>query len=658
MNKLFTTLIAAVAMTASLPINGQTTQEGYDLYGHVSNLNDQCGIYQFTSNANADLNLVESIATKPNCGAVKVGDLYYVFNMETTSYGPEYSMSIYNTEKFEFITRHKLSKPMVSEGTPITYDAKNDKVYSVYKENDYNYQLCTLDLKRDSKTEIGSLSTKHFLTLAFNDEGNLYGITDQGELYKISTTDATTELVGNTTLRPMYQQAATFLPGDNKNMYWTATFQYDNGALYKVDVTNAACEMIKTFTNDQEFAFIWVGDKIIQAGAPSKSTNISAKFENGSTTGKVLFTAPTKTHSGDVLSGALTYRVLVDGEQKANGNTNPGENVQADVTTTQGTHDFVIVVSNENGDGEKAELKKQYIGKDTPKPVSNVKLERAANGTDLTLTWEGPTESVHGGYFDAKEVKYKIVQMPMNKVVETNATSPFTFQATAEKPENCFFDVIPYVDENTIGMPMSSNKLMIGEPFTVPYTESFDKNDDFLLFTIEHNGDGNGFWTWDYDNYWVSIYSSTEKDDWLFTPFIAVDKGTIYKLSFDVKTIGKEKFEVKLGNSPASTSMTRQLVADTEIDTDGKFITKECEFTSENDDIIYIGFHANTTNYEDAMKLYIDNIKLVKTGDTKLDAVSAIGDNADAPMYNLSGQRVGKGYKGIVIQNGKKFMSK
>ena len=31
---------------------------------------------------------------------------------------------------------------------------------------------------------------------------------------------------------------------------------------------------------------------------------------------------------------------------------------------------------------------------------------------------------------------------------------------------------------------------------------------------------------------------------------------------------------------------------------------------------------------------------------------------ADQPMYNLEGQRVGKDYKGIVIQNGKKVMIK
>lgn len=32
--------------------------------------------------------------------------------------------------------------------------------------------------------------------------------------------------------------------------------------------------------------------------------------------------------------------------------------------------------------------------------------------------------------------------------------------------------------------------------------------------------------------------------------------------------------------------------------------------------------------------------------------------NENVPIYNLAGQRVGKDYKGVVIQNGKKFIKK
>ena len=124
-----------------------------------------------------------------------------------------------------------------------------------------------------------------------------------------------------------------------------------------------------------------------------------------------------------------------------------------------------------------------------------------------------------------------------------------------------------------------------------------------------------------------------------------------------MKTIGKEKFEVKYGYAPASASMTEQLIADTEVNNDN-FVNKECKFVTKKNGIIYIGFHANTTNYEDAMNLYIDNIRLEAIGSTNIDGIKTTITTNDAPLYNLAGQKVGKNYKGIVIQNGKKFMNR
>lgn len=46
------------------------------------------------------------------------------------------------------------------------------------------------------------------------------------------------------------------------------------------------------------------------------------------------------------------------------------------------------------------------------------------------------------------------------------------------------------------------------------------------------------------------------------------------------------------------------------------------------------------------------------TGIANLNVNDNVNFNADAPMYNLAGQRVGKNYKGVVIVNGKKMLNK
>ena len=48
----------------------------------------------------------------------------------------------------------------------------------------------------------------------------------------------------------------------------------------------------------------------------------------------------------------------------------------------------------------------------------------------------------------------------------------------------------------------------------------------------------------------------------------------------------------------------------------------------------------------------------LKNDPTSINEVSNGTVNENAPIYNLAGQRVGKNYKGVVVQNGKKFIKK
>ena len=43
---------------------------------------------------------------------------------------------------------------------------------------------------------------------------------------------------------------------------------------------------------------------------------------------------------------------------------------------------------------------------------------------------------------------------------------------------------------------------------------------------------------------------------------------------------------------------------------------------------------------------------------TGIQAIQETSHNANSPFYNLSGQRVGDDYKGVVIQNGRKFIKR
>lgn len=621
MKGLYTTLLAAIALLVAMPVNAQTE---YQLYGHLVGVNENNGIYKFTTEATSPLTAVQKIPYSPDYGIVKVKDRYFFFVLDDSGYGVEMYMYIYNANDFTFITRHKVPTDMVSIGCPIAYDEKTDKVYSVYKDGS-TYKLCTLHLTKHERNEVGTLGN-NFLAITFNKEGKLYGINSAGRVGEISTADATFTEILSTGMNPHYQQSAAFPANDNNTMYWAATLDDWGGTLgiYKIDLKAKTSTLLREFKHEEEFGCLWVGDKVVAKGAPAASTDLAADFANGKLTGKINFTAPEKTYGGQTLTGDLTYKVLVDGVENMQGSTQAGKATTAEVTTTQGLRDFAVIVSNAEGDGDKAEIKNIYVGHDTPKQVKNVKLGQGDAADKLTLTWDAATEGMHNGYVDPTEVKYQVRKMPSGEIVDNAGTSPYTYTVTQEKAEKCFFDVTPYIDDEHKGLPTASNKIMIGKPFEVPYTAGFDTNDEVLLFTTEHIGDGNAYWDWDYDYKFMKIYSSTApKNDWLFTPFIAVEEGSIYKLSFDIRTVGTEKYEVKYGLAPEAAAMTEQLVEDTEVDTD-QFATRSVEFTANKTAAIYIGFHANTTDVEKGMNLYIDNIRLRKTGTT------AIGHLSDA----------------------------
>lgn len=626
MKGLYTTLLAAIALLVAMPVNAQTE---YQLYGHLVGTREDNGIYQLTTESTSPLTVVQKILYSPDYGIVKVKDRYYFFVNDDSGYGAEMYMYIYNASDFTYITRHKVPADMVSIGCPIAYDATTDKVYSIYKDGS-TYKLCTLELDKHNRKDIGTL-TSNFLAIAFNGEGKLYGINSAGKVGELSTADAAFTEILSTGMNPLYQQSAAFPSDDNNTFYWAATLDDWGGTpgIYKIDLKAKTSTLLREFKHEEEFGCLWVGDKVVAKGAPAASTDLAADFANGELTGKINFTAPEKTYGGQTLTGDLTYKVLVDGAENMQGSTQAGKATTAEVTTTQGLHDFAVIVSNAEGDGDKAEIKNIYVGHDTPKQVQNVKLGQGDAADKLILTWDAATEGMHNGYVDPAEVKYQVRKMPSGEIVDNAATSPFKYTVTQEKAEKCFFDVTPYIDNDHKGMPTASNKVMIGKPFEVPYTAGFDTNDEVLLFTTEHIGDGNAYWDWDYDYKFMKIYSSTApKNDWLFTPFIAVEEGSIYELSFDIRTVGTEKYEVKYGLAPEAAAMTEQLAADTEVESD-KFATRSVEFTVNKTAAIYIGFHANTTNVEKAMNFYLDNIRLEKVGTTAIGCIPATTTDAN-----------------------------
>ena len=89
---------------------------------------------------------------------------------------------------------------------------------------------------------------------------------------------------------------------------------------------------------------------------------------------------------------------------------------------------------------------------------------------------------------------------------------------------------------------------------------------------------------------------------------------------------------------------------------------KNLEMTSEKEGTKVFKFY----NWTGVSKKVVLNVKKAFLRSVTITSVTAAGIknvqtnevNENAPIYNLAGQRVDKDYKGVVVQNGKKFIKK
>ena len=84
------------------------------------------------------------------------------------------------------------------------------------------------------------------------------------------------------------------------------------------------------------------------------------------------------------------------------------------------------------------------------------------------------------------------------------------------------------------------------------------------------------------------------------------------------------------------------------------FEAKECKSAT----VKYTGSATKILVYSGKSGINIYDIKYTPSSATGITNVNASAVAADAPVYNLAGQKVSASYKGIVIKNGKKFLNK
>lgn len=431
-----------------------------------------------------------------------------------------------------------------------TYDPTTGRVYGMFYDTSNGYIsgdpkiFAWIDYFQHTRTDI---KTENVLlrAIACNRNGQLYGLTNSGELVKVDKTTGDYTNVGATGITPGdYSQTMTFDMKHNK-IYWAACLSNETSALYVIDPETAQTSQVFEFPHKEQWKALYIPTPPADDGAPAAATDLSAHFDGGSTSGIIGFDVPTTTFSGDPLLTGVTYYVLDNGDTLATGTAAAGDSVSAPVTAVKGERTFNVVLENNVGPSPIAQLQ-AWVGYDQPEAITKVTLELNEETGVANVHWNQPQKGVHGGYLAPDELTYDLLRLPDSVAVA--GLTDTTYTETIAKGEMASYSyLVTPINHEMRGDSTFSNKAVFGDAFNVPYSENFDSKsdlDDFFTI-IDANGDGS---TWEYNWGGAAEYNYNSRhsgDDWLITPNINMKRGTIYSLTFNAKC-GSRRYPERL----------------------------------------------------------------------------------------------------------------
>jgi hypothetical protein len=496
----------------------------------------------------------------------------------------------------------------------MTYDPETGNVYGCFMNDDADgWVFGRMSLETGERTVLSELDLV-FVVIAANSKGEIYGIDLLGDLYKFDKLTGAKTLIGNTGRKPAYSASGCFDMRTDK-LYWECLETDAVARVFEVNVADASVTLSTTLPNSSELVAMFIPVPEADDDAPAAVDDLKANFAEASLSGSIDFTLPVTTFAGAPLSGDLHYVVTQNEVSIRSGDAAAGTQLSLPITvSTDGDYRFTVTVSNSVGNSPVA-MVEQWIGYDIPAAVTNLKLAKTDTPNKVKLTWTAVNSTVHNGYINSEEVRYKVVRQPGNVVVaESQAETSFEETLPADAELTTYYYDVYALNNNYSSLATKSNALSIGVA-SLPFLETFDENGIDLFYVVDANGDG---FTWTYDPTWEAArirYSSANnytapKDDWLFAPLVSLQNDRLYHFSFDTRcymSSEPERVEVKLGKAQSVEAMTQVVfpvttVSNDELATYDKYIT-----VAENGNYSF-GIHA--CSLADKMYLYVDNVEI------------------------------------------------
>lgn len=517
----------------------------------------------------------------------------------------------------------------------MSYDYSTKTMYAISVLNDAYTQLFTIDLNTAESKLVADLD-RRFFTLACTYEGQLYGISFEGDLCKIDKTNGNVTVVGATGWHPTYYQSMEFDHSD-ETLYWAANLMggtdFDD-CIATVDINTGAAQKVAAVGNSPQIAGLYVPFAASEKGTPSAVSDFECvPGANGATTVALYWMNPTQTFDGKELSSLTDIKVYRDRELiKTFENPEMGEEMSYtdDLGDVKGGYHFYSVVAS-NSVGEGAEEKVRiFVGRDIPADITTLTLQH--DGYDkAVISWNQPELGPNGGYVDASSLFYKVVRKPDGRVI-ADGLKQTTVSDENISPVGQYSYSVVASNADGESNAVETETRVFGPAYSMPVTFDFTAFDADNSWTVmDANKDGYA-WMWTKvssgDRVMGHQASSTAaSDDWLISYYMPFEKDATYRAEMELHAYSADKLEFALLDEmytvkPAQVLDTVTIKGNRDKQRIGVV------FKAESDGYKNLGIHALSPMRADWLEVF--NLSVKKAEKSNLAAVSISGP--DKPM--------------------------
>lgn len=512
----------------------------------------------------------------------------------------------------------------------MSYDYSTKTMYAISVLNDAYTQLFTIDLNTAESKLVADLD-RRFFTLACTYEGQLYGISFEGDFCKIDKTNGNVTVVGATGWHPTYYQSMEFDHSD-ETLYWAANLMggtdFDD-CIATVDINTGAAQKVAAVGNSPQIAGLYVPFAASAKGTPSAVSDFECvPGANGATTVALYWMNPTQTFDGKELSSLTDIKVYRDRELiKTFENPEMGEEMSYtdDLGDVKGGYHFYSVVAS-NSVGEGAEEKVRiFVGRDIPADITTLTLQH--DGYDkAVISWNQPELGPNGGYVDASTLSYKVVRKPDGRII-ADGLKQTTVSDENISPVGQYSYSVVASNADGESNAVETETRVFGPAYSMPVTFDFTAFDADNSWTVlDANKDGYA-WMWTKlssgDRVMGHQASSTAaSDDWLISYYMPFEKDATYRAEMELHAYSADKLEFALLDEmytvkPAQVLDTVTIKGNRDKQRIGVV------FKAESDGYKNLGIHALSPMRADWLEVF--NLSVKKAEKSNLAAVSISG---------------------------------